>query len=58
MDREQPLNVEIGKADADGMFRRRDRAQCRWWKEHVKKDELSEWIFENYPNGFPKEWFE
>lgn len=63
--KEQPLNVEMGKREADAYMRRRDRMD-RIARERernapaggdVPQDQLQRWIDDTFPAGFPREWF-
>ena len=58
---EQPLNVEIGKREADEFYRRRDRAELLQLlaasSPRPPRSELEDWIEKTYPDGFPPEWF-
>ena len=55
--KEQPLNVEIGKREADEMFRRRDRNSTPRFSVEHNVSELDDWVGEEFPDGFPADWF-
>lgn len=67
-EREQPLNVQIGKRGADDYYRRRDRGQSiaafhaneppRTTPGQSEANALGAWLTTHYPHGFPSEWFQ